>query len=121
AGCRLGVALLCLGTWSCGEQDSGSGSGSGGSGPGSGGAATGGQTGSGGGATGGGNGDGDGGPTLPPLPDGDTTPAPERENFTLLFEDHFDTLDTSRWQTASHTFTENAAQFDPSMVTIEDG
>jgi beta-glucanase (GH16 family) len=58
---------------------------------------------------------------LPPLPDNDTTAAPERDGFTLLFEDHFDTLDTTRWQTASHTFTENAAQFDPSMVTIEDG
>lgn len=113
----LGVVALSCGVCACGAEDSpptGSGSSSGGtSATGSGGtSATGGQPG-----TGGSN----GGPVLPPLPDNDTVDPPEREGFTLLFEDHFDTLDTTRWQTASHTFTENAAQFDPSMVTIEDG
>src|SRR5690606_4664812 len=61
-------------------------------------------------------------PMDPPTPeDNDSTPPPERPGFTLLFEDHFDTLDTTRWQTASHTFNENAAQFDASMVSVEDG
>lgn len=76
----------------------------------------------------GGGGDTDPGPgtgggpvVMPPLPPNDTPETPDRENFTLLFEDHFDTLDLTRWQTASHTFDENAAQFDASMVTIEDG
>lgn len=47
--------------------------------------------------------------------------APGAEQFELLFEDDFDTLDTTRWLKASHTFAENAAQFDPSMVTVENG
>lgn len=46
---------------------------------------------------------------------------PEAGTFTLLWEDNFDTIDTSRWGTASHTFNENAAQFHPSLVTVEDG
>lgn len=135
----LGAALLpfCLGA--CGAE----GSSAQGSTPGGGNTETGGATGTatggtsgtgaatgtgaaagtggddGGSATGGQN---NGGPMDPPSPnDNDRTPAPDRPGFTLLFEDHFDTLDTSRWQTASHTFDENAAQFDPSMVAVEDG
>lgn len=120
----LGAALLpfCLGA--CGESnDSNAGNGS-----------TGGSTATGGAPQGTGGGDGTGnnndtggtgnsGPVAPPPPpeENDTSPAPEREGFTLLFEDHFDTLDTTRWQTASHTFTENAAQFDASMVKVENG
>lgn len=46
---------------------------------------------------------------------------PGAAQFELLFQDEFDTLDTTRWLKASHTFAENAAQFDPSMVTVEDG
>lgn len=99
--------------WGCSGDDTSSGGG-GGSGN------TGGSVGQTGGNANGTGGD-DTAPMMPPLPDNDTTQAPEREGFTLLFEDHFDSLDTTRWQRASHTFTENAAQFDPSMVTIEDG
>ncbi len=46
---------------------------------------------------------------------------PTAEDFVLLFEDEFDSLDTNRWQKASHTFDENAAQFDESNVSIVDG
>lgn len=55
------------------------------------------------------------------LPPNDTTTAPEREGFTLLFEDQFESIDTTRWGTASHTFVENAAQFDPTLVDVVDG
>lgn len=41
--------------------------------------------------------------------------------FTLLFRDDFDFLDPTRWETGSHTFGENAAQFSPEMVTTENG
>ncbi len=56
------------------------------------------------------------GPNLEP-----NATAPERAGFSLLFHDDFDALDTARWMKASHTFTENAAQFDPNMVTVSDG
>ncbi len=46
---------------------------------------------------------------------------PELPGFTLLFQDDFESLDTTRWGTASHTFAENAAQFDPSNVKVEGG
>ncbi len=58
-----------------------------------------------------------------PDPPGDPeNPAPpERPGFTLLFQDDFEAIDTSRWGTASHSFAENAAQFDPANVKVEDG
>lgn len=108
----MGALLLPLCLAACDEGSSSPAGNGNGNGSGSGG---------GGGAGNGTGGEDNGGPVQPPLPENDTSPAPEREGFTLLFEDHFDELDPSRWQTASHTFTENAAQFDPSMVTIENG
>lgn len=85
----------------------------------SGGAASGGVDGglTGGAATGGATG---GTPNLE-LPPNDETTAPTREGFTLLWEEHFDTLDLARWQTGTHTFVENAAQFTTENVTLESG
>lgn len=79
-----------------------------------GGAQTGGTTG------GGGDGDGDGTGGTDAGGAGSTND-PELTDFELLWEDDFDTIDTARWQKASHTFEENAAQFDPANVTTEDG
>lgn len=56
-----------------------------------------------------------------PLPPEELSAAPVRDGFTLLWEDDFDRLNPTHWGTASHTFTENAAQFTPSMVTVADG
>jgi beta-glucanase (GH16 family) len=46
---------------------------------------------------------------------------PDEGAFALVFQDDFDTLDPARWETGSHTFGENAAQFSPDMVTTEGG
>lgn len=46
---------------------------------------------------------------------------PDEGAFSLLFQEDFDALDPARWETGSHTFGENAAQFSPDMVTVSDG
>ena len=46
---------------------------------------------------------------------------PENPQFTLEWEDHLDSYDTSRWETGSHTFRNNVAQFDPENVSFQDG
>jgi beta-glucanase (GH16 family) len=56
---------------------------------------------------------------VPDVPENPTPP--ERSGFTLLFQDDFESLDTTRWGTGSHTFEENAAQFDPNFVSVEGG
>lgn len=56
-----------------------------------------------------------------PLPPSEPAAPPELAGFELIFHDDFDTFDTSRWQKASHTFDENAAQFAASQVTVEGG
>jgi hypothetical protein len=42
-------------------------------------------------------------------------------NYTLQWQDNFDAFNTARWQTASHTFTENECDFDPLNVVVKDG
>ena len=42
-------------------------------------------------------------------------------NFTLQWKDDFNTFNTSRWQTASHTFDENVCDFIPQNAVIKDG
>jgi endo-1,3-1,4-beta-glycanase ExoK len=46
---------------------------------------------------------------------------PQNPQFTLEWEDHLDSYDTSRWETGSHTFRNNVAQFDPENVSFQDG
>lgn len=55
------------------------------------------------------------------LPPSEPAPAPELAGFALIFHDDFDSFDASRWQTATHTFAENAAQFAASQVSVENG
>jgi beta-glucanase (GH16 family) len=61
----------------------------------------------------------DQGLTLSSSPEPDLVP--EESAFSLLFQEDFDTLDPTRWETGSHTFSENAAQFSSEMVTTADG
>lgn len=55
------------------------------------------------------------------LPPSEPAQPPTLEGFELVFHDDFDTFDTSRWQKASHTFDDNAAQFAASQVTVAGG
>lgn len=48
------------------------------------------------------------------------TPA-KNDKFTLSWEDNFDKLDASRWSFATHTFDDNACDFDPGNVEFKDG
>ena len=41
--------------------------------------------------------------------------------FSLLWKDEFDTFDATRWDAASHTFTENMAQFTPANAVVGGG
>ncbi len=57
--------------------------------------------------------------STPDVPDNPTPP--DLSGFTLLFQDDFESLDTTRWAAASHTFAENAAQFDAGSVGVQGG
>ncbi len=46
---------------------------------------------------------------------------PDAEDFTLLFRDDFDTLDSSRWQLMTHSWEGNLAIFSDESATVEDG
>ncbi|HSC87597.1 MAG TPA: family 16 glycosylhydrolase [Polyangiaceae bacterium] len=109
------VSLLVPGLCLLAACDDGSGGGD----LGAGGAASGGGAAVGGSPSAGGT--ASGGSSNPELPEPDDGVAPEREGFTLLWHDGFDTLDSSRWQAGTHTFTENAAQFGAEQVSVAEG
>lgn len=48
------------------------------------------------------------------------TPGKE-EKFSLKWEDHFDKIDYSRWEFATHTFDGNNCDFDPSNAKVKNG
>lgn len=43
------------------------------------------------------------------------------KDFTLQWQDDFNSFDTERWEMASHTFGGNQADFDPENVVFKDG
>jgi len=45
----------------------------------------------------------------------------ENDNFTLLWEDNFDSFDAVRWEKATHTFDGNNADFIQNNVVFQDG
>ena len=51
-------------------------------------------------------------PDAPPQADGD---------FSLLYRDDFDTLDSTRWQLMTHSWDSNLALFSASSAAVEDG
>lgn len=71
-----------------------------------------------GGATSSGGSSGTGGVTPN---DGPPPPLPEDSDFTLLFRDDFDSLDTARWQLMTHSWDSNLALFSPDAVSVADG
>ncbi len=75
---------------------------------------TGGDTGAGGTDSSMGGGDGDSGAPSPDAP-------PDPTDFTLLFRDEFDTLDSSRWQLMTHSWAGNLAVFSAQSATVTDG
>ncbi len=49
-------------------------------------------------------------------------PSPPTDgDFSLLFRDEFDTLDSTRWQLMTHSWDSNLALFSPTTASIEDG
>ena len=42
-------------------------------------------------------------------------------NFTLKWNDEFDSFDSSRWEKATHTFSGNRVKFEPGNVVFKDG
>ena len=42
-------------------------------------------------------------------------------NFTLKWNDEFDSFDSSRWEKATHTFSGNRVKFEPENVVFKDG
>ena len=42
-------------------------------------------------------------------------------NFTLKWNDEFDSFDPSRWEKATHTFSGNRVKFEPGNVVFKDG
>lgn len=46
---------------------------------------------------------------------------PQKPQFNLEWEDHFDDFDPSRWEKATHTWESNLSQFVPENVTFQDG
>lgn len=46
---------------------------------------------------------------------------PAGSNFTLLWQDDFNSLDDTRWATADWTFAKNRVTFNPLNVTVKDG
>ena len=45
----------------------------------------------------------------------------KNDNFTLEWTDNFDYFDQSRWEKASHTFSDNNTQFIPDNAVLKDG
>ncbi len=60
--------------------------------------------------------------TMAPTP-APVAPSPPRssEGFQLLWEDPFDTLDSTRWAAQTHSWDGNLAQFTPDNVAVVDG
>lgn len=46
---------------------------------------------------------------------------PSADGFQFMWEDNFDTLDTTRWAAQTHSWDGNLAQFTRENVTVEDG
>ncbi len=46
---------------------------------------------------------------------------PQDAEFSLLWRDDFDTLDSSRWQLMTHSWDTNLALFSPDTATVSDG
>lgn len=110
---RVAALAFCgAAFFACGESDP---SGTGGSGAGGNGLLTGGTNGTPGDGAGGASG-GTGGTAHEPS--GERAPDAD---FTLLFRDDFDTLDTTKWQMMTHSWDTNIALFGDDAVSVADG
>lgn len=108
-----GVCLLAAACDGSDDDDSTDGPGSGGSSA-EAGASAGGASGAGGDSAGGPSTGGSSAAGATGLPPGD-------DEFTLLFRDDFDALDTTRWQLMTHSWDTNLALFSRESASVEDG